>query len=167
VLVSDAATGRRVKQLCAEGGRGQFSPDGRWLAVSVGLGGIQLWRVEGWQPAGDLPGNSCAFTHDGAMVATGVGLGEVRLVACDTGREVARLEMPDQTPLEPVAFTPDGATLIARAPGLGLLLAFDLRGLRAELKPLDLDWGWPDFVPDPAPADPAVAPAPWQVMGAD
>jgi WD40 repeat protein/tetratricopeptide (TPR) repeat protein len=165
VVVSDAATGRRVKQLCAQGGGGRFSPDGRWFAVGFGQGSGQLWRVEGWEPAGDLPGRYCAFTRDSAMAAVGVGFGEVRFIACDTGREVARLEVPDQTPLEPVAFTPGGGELIVRAPHFGSLLAFDLRGLRADLKPLDLDWAWPDFLPEPAPANPAGAPAPWQVVG--
>jgi WD40 repeat protein len=161
VIVSEAATGRFVKELCDQGGTGRFSPDGRWLAAGPWQGdGSRLWRVEGWEPACELPSRFCAFTADGRMVAAGAGFGEVRLIACDTGREVARLEVPDQTPLEPVAFTPDGATLIARAAGLNLLLAFDLRGLRADLKPLDLDWAWPDFPPDPAPAGPAGAPAP-------
>jgi WD40 repeat protein/tetratricopeptide (TPR) repeat protein/tRNA A-37 threonylcarbamoyl transferase component Bud32 len=167
VIVSEAATGRRVKQLCADGGEGQFSPDGRWLAVSPSSGGAQLWRVEGWQPAGELPGKPCAFTRDGAMVAVAGSFGEVHLIACDTGREVARLEAPAQTRLEPVGFTPDGGDLVTRAPDLTLLLAFDLRGLRADLKPLGLDWEWPDFPPERAPADPAGAPTPWQVVGAE
>jgi WD40 repeat protein len=165
VVVSEAATGRRVKQLCAEGGSGQFSPDGRWLAVCLGWSGGQLWRVEGWEPAGDLPGNSCAFTRDEDMVAVGDSLGAVRLIACDTGREVARLEGPAQTRLAPVGFTPDGGDLVARALDLNLLLAFDLRHLRADLKPLDLDWDWRDFPPGPRPPAPADAPAPWQVVG--
>jgi WD40 repeat protein/tetratricopeptide (TPR) repeat protein len=167
VEVSDAATGLRVKQLCAQGGWGLFSPDGRWLAISPWTGNGRLWRVEGWEPAGDLPGQQFAFTRDGAMVAVGSdSFGEVRLIACDTGREVARLEVPDQTGLEPVAFTPDGGELIVKAAGVRLL-AFDLRGLRADLKALDLDWDWPDFPLAPAPADPAGAPTPWQVVGAE
>jgi hypothetical protein len=60
-----------------------------------------------------------------------------RLVDLESGRELVRLEDPDQNTRSPV-FSPDGAELIAWGPA-GFRV-WDLRMIRAELAKLGLDW---------------------------
>ncbi|HEY8504355.1 MAG TPA: tetratricopeptide repeat protein, partial [Gemmataceae bacterium] len=78
-----------------------------------------------------------------------------RLVELDTGRELARLEDPEQTG-GPAVFSPDGTRLIATA--RDGLRVWDLRRIRAELGKLGLDWDAP-----PYPGAPAEPPAPLEI----
>jgi hypothetical protein len=100
-----------------------------------------------------LAGEHFAFTSDDRLVAVGEGYGVVRLLECETGREVARLEVADQTRLSPRAFAPDGGTLYAVGIENRLLYIWDVRLLRARLKALDADQDWPEL-PPAAPAGP-------------
>jgi WD40 repeat protein/tetratricopeptide (TPR) repeat protein len=165
VTVSDAGTGRQVKHLLEQGGWAVFSPDGHWLAVAAFTGGGRLWCVDGWEPGADLGERYFAFGPDSQLVAVGGGYGVLRLLECATGREVARLEVAEQTQLFPCHFTPDGGRLLVEAYELKSILAWDLRALRAELKGLDLDWDWPEF--PPAPVTPVAGPDKIEVLGAD
>jgi Tfp pilus assembly protein PilF len=70
-----------------------------------------------------------------------------RLVELATGRELARLEDPEQL-IGQAALTPDGTKLVVTAPN-GLRV-WDLRRVREELKKLDLDWDAPPYPPAPA-----------------
>src|SRR5262249_15254729 len=68
--------------------------------------------------------------------------GVYRLVDLAKGRELARLEDPEQN-TGPAAFTPDGTKLIVTSrDGLHV---WDLRGIRQELAKLDLDWDAPPY----------------------
>jgi WD40 repeat protein len=145
-----------VGGLCSVG----FSSDGHWLAT--GGGGCRLWKVDTWEegptvaPPGE--GGAFAFTPDGRVLALDAGLSQVRLVEVDSGAELARLTVPEQTRVAPTCFSPDGAQLVAVGTESQLLYIWDLRALRAELKTLRLDWDRDDYPP----AVPA-APSPLRV----
>jgi WD40 repeat protein len=154
--VWDAQSGQAVKDFSLAAGCGVvFSPDGRWLLTNGG--GCRLWKVDTWEegprvaPPGE--GGGVAFTPDGGVLALEAGLSQVRLVEVDSGAEIARLTVPEQTRVGPACFAPDGAQLVAVGTDSNLLYIWDLRALRAELKKLDLDWDGDDYPPlaNPAP----------------
>jgi hypothetical protein len=84
----------------------------------------------------------CAFTCDGGLLAVQDGPGIVRLVVPATGKEVARLTAPVDTPLIPCCFTRDGAQLIALGEDRGVHI-FDLAAIRRQLREIGLDWEEP------------------------
>jgi WD40 repeat protein len=152
--VWDAQSGRAVKDfpvggLCQVG----FSLDGRWL-LSTG-GGFRLWKVGSWEEGPSLaqPNSGFAFTPDSRVLALAGGFSQLRLVEVDSGAEIARLTVPEQTRVGPLCFSPDGTQLVATGTESQLLYIWDLRALRAELKELGLDWDRPDY-PPAAPATP-------------
>jgi serine/threonine protein kinase/WD40 repeat protein len=163
--VWDAQTGNHVVDLPV-GERIWFSPDSRWL-VNQCLG-FRIWKVGTWEegPAlgGAVGGFGCAFSADGSLMALGDEPGVIRLVAPETGREVARLTIPEQTRLWPQCFTPDGTKLTAVGMETQELYVFDLRAIRAGLKEIGLDWDQPEFPPEDHEADGIHFPEPIQVQ---
>jgi serine/threonine protein kinase/WD40 repeat protein/tetratricopeptide (TPR) repeat protein len=141
VNVYEAATGRRVWQSPADRhDYCRFSPDGRWL-VTENDGG-RAYAVGTWKPGPRLgPGTPWDVSRDG-LVVLGLPDGVYRLVELATGRELARLEDPDQTAGAAV-FTPDGTRLVVNA--RDGLRVWDLRRIRAELVKLGLDWDLPAY----------------------
>jgi serine/threonine protein kinase/WD40 repeat protein len=143
VIVHDAATGARAWQSPADQIVGYccFSPDGRWLLTEGG----RTYHVGTWEPGPRLgPGSPWDTTAD--MVVMSQDRGIYRLVELTTGRELARLEDPEQTAGQAV-FSPDGTKLVIEA-GNGLRV-WDLRRLRASLDELGLDWDAPPFPRNP------------------
>jgi len=68
-----------------------------------------------------------------------------------------RLSDPNDDRPAALAFTPDGARLVAADARARLCHVWDLRALRAGLKAVGLDWDAPPFPPPPAgDAPPAV-----------
>jgi WD40 repeat protein len=145
VNVYEAATGRRAWQSPADGhDYCRFSPDGRWL-VTESDGG-RAFAVGTWERGASLgPGRPWDVSPDSRLVVLGQTDGVYRLVELATGRELARLEDPEQT-AGAAAFTPDGTRLVVAA--TDGLRVWDLRRLRSELAQLGLDWDWPSY---PAP----------------
>jgi hypothetical protein len=96
----------------------------------------------------------------------------------ESGEEVARVTGPQPMTYTPVCFSPDGTRLVAMGAREEALYVWDLRLIRAELKPIGLDWKWPDFkeeAPDtrgrfrltvdtgmPAPQGSSATSPPWQ-----
>jgi eukaryotic-like serine/threonine-protein kinase len=156
--VWDARTGRAIKDfhtagICLVG----FSPDNRWLLTRGG--GFRLWRVGTWEEGSTLHdeaglGGWFAFSPDGKTLALTGSMGQVRLVETDTGREIARLTVPEQTNVRPYCFSPDGTKLAATGSESQLLYLWDLRVLRAGLKELGLDWDQPAYPPAGPPPGP-------------
>jgi hypothetical protein len=140
--VYDAASAQPVWKLCGTLDiRGRFSSDGRWLATDADGG--RLYTAGTWEPGPQLgPGTPWDITSELAVL--GVKNGIYRLVKLPTGRELARLEDPEQND-GPAAFTPDGTKLVVVAKN-GLCI-WDLRRIRAELAKLDLDWEAPAYPP--------------------
>jgi tetratricopeptide (TPR) repeat protein len=87
------------------------------------------------------------FRPDGKLMARESGQGAVRLLGAAGGRELARLEAPDQGRCAFTTFSPDGRYLVATNGDFPALHVWDLCELRRQLKEFDLDW---DAPPDPA-----------------
>jgi hypothetical protein len=144
-----AATGRLEKAFtvgstCLVG----FSPDGRWFVTQSSS--LRLWRTGTWEerPPRPVPGDGqgWAFSADSRLLAL-AGHGRVRLVRPDTGAEVARLALPEQTTFWPLGFTPDGAELLVQGEDTEDVHVWDLRLIRAQLADLGLDWDDPPLPP--------------------
>jgi tetratricopeptide (TPR) repeat protein len=120
-----------------------FSPDGRWLMTTSG--GCRLWEVGSWKEGPKLGGAYGCFSADGRLLAVQALAGAVRLVRPESGTELARLEAPEQTPLAPHCFTPDGTRLIAHGMETRALHVWDLRLIRKGLTRLGLDWDAPPY----------------------
>jgi len=146
--VWDARTGSHLADLPVAGlCPVAFSPDGKWLAT--GGGGVRLWEVGTWRPGPVVSGpnhTGFAFACDSRVLAVQDDPGIVRLVVPETGKELARLTAPVDTPLWPRCFTPDGTQLIA--PGLDRAVhIFDLAAIRRQLGEIGLDWDLPPYPP--------------------
>jgi WD40 repeat protein len=152
--VWDARDGRHVEDLSVGGlGFVQFSPDNKWLLTTSE--GPRLWSVGTWEEGPRLGGTPLspwgAFSHDSKLLALGDAPGVVRLLVTDTGVEIARLTVPEQTRLIPSSFTADGTRLLAVGMETTDLYIFDLSAIRAGLAELDLDWDAPPLPATPAP----------------
>jgi hypothetical protein len=66
-----------------------------------------------------------------------------------TGKTIAKLEDPFGDRSTWMTFTPDAAKLIVVAGYADAVHIWDLRAIRAGLKPMGLDWDWPEFPPVP------------------
>jgi WD40 repeat protein len=89
-----------------------------------------------------------SFSPDGQLLVWESGEGALRLLDTTTGRQLARLESPDEGRCHYITFSPDGRFLISRNLDSQLLHVWDLHELRRQLKDLGLDWNPP---PDPTP----------------
>src|SRR4029077_10615488 len=90
----------------------------------------------GWGGTGPMP----EFTPDSRLLAWESGEGALRLLSTASGREVARLESPDQGRCGYTTFSPDGKFLITINSDYTAIHVWDLHTLRQQLKELDLDW---------------------------
>jgi WD40 repeat protein len=115
-----------------------FSPDSQ-LLVTDNNG--RAYAVGTWEPGRHLgPGIPWDVSPDSRFVVLGQEDGVYRLVELATGRELARLEDPDQH-AGAALFSPDGTRLVvATKDGLRV---WDLRRIGAELANLGLDWELP------------------------
>jgi WD40 repeat protein len=146
----DADDGRLVKDLPSSGSCGvRFSPDGKWL-VAATEGRCRLLAVGTWEEKLNLGRDSwsCVFSPDGRMLALAGEPGVIHLVELVSGQEYVRIDAPEQTRLNLVAFTRDGAQLIALGSESQALHVWDLRAIRRQLKALNLDWDAPEYPPE-------------------
>jgi serine/threonine-protein kinase len=148
VNVYETATGRLAWQSPADGRYYcRFSRDGKWLLTHNDGG--RSYASDTWEPGPRLgPGTPWDLSPDGRLAVVGQGGGIYRLVERATGRELARLEDPDQVQAAAV-FTPDGARLVIG--GEDGLRVWDLRAIRRQLKTMGLDWEADDYPPEPPP----------------
>jgi tetratricopeptide (TPR) repeat protein len=121
-------------------------------------GGCRLWEVGSWKAGPKVGGESGCFSPDGRLLAVEDSAGAIRLARPESGRELARLQAPEQTQLSPQCFTPDGAQLIALGAETRAFHVWDLRLIRNGLTRLGLDWDAP-----PCPEAAGGAPSPLEV----
>jgi serine/threonine protein kinase/tetratricopeptide (TPR) repeat protein len=138
--VYETATGRLVWR-APRNAMCRFSPDGHWLLTNADGG--RAYTVGTWEPGPQLgAGRPWTVSSDGKLVVMGLPSGIYRLVELRTGRELARLEDPDQLS-GPAVFTPDGTRLVMAAQDS--LRVWDLRKIRKRLEELGLDWDAPAY----------------------
>jgi Flp pilus assembly protein TadD/WD40 repeat protein len=147
VKVWEASTGRLITVLPIEHSTiPLFSADGSWLHDTGNLDRHSWYwcKVGTWQPKA-VPRPSGLLAPDGRLLACRAGYGEILLVNFETGKEMARLSITDQTQLEPRDFSPDGAWLYARGIESRQLYRWDLRLIRSQLAELGLDMDLPPY----------------------
>lgn len=156
----EAATGKKVWQSPEGHGTRCFSLDSRFLLTSSDLRS-RVIALGSWEPGPDLgPGAIMDATADNALAVL-TGRGVYRLVEMATGREIARLEDPDQQ-VGLAQFTTDGTKLVAQT-SKGVRV-WDLRRIRQELVKLGLDW---DAPPYPSAVPEVTQPMEVQIVGAE
>ncbi len=153
--VWEAATGKLITVLPIEASTQPiFSADGNWLHTTNPTNRSPYWcKVGTWQPKA-VPCPSGLLAPDGRLLACQAGYGEILLVNFETGKEMARLSIPEQTRLAPRDFSPDGAWLYASGFESRQLYRWDLRVLRSQLAELGLDI---DLPPYPEPTEPRMS----------
>jgi eukaryotic-like serine/threonine-protein kinase len=121
-----------------------FSPDGRWLATTMG-NELRLWTVGEWREGPRFEGGALCFSPDGRLLAYAEPAGAVRLVEAETGRLVASLDNPQQSPSKHGTFSADGSRLILTGEASDATHVWDLRLIRHGLIAMGLDWDWPSL----------------------
>ncbi len=151
-LIWEIRSGKIVRELPgAMPANVAFSPDNKWLVTSDGRQ-CCVWKVGSWerlhsferQGAGDLPG-PIAITRDGRLAAVAHSRRAVRLVDTTTWQQLATLAPPDPEELSDLRFSPDGS-LLATVSSYAIHL-WDLRSIRRQLAPMQLDWDLPPLPP--------------------
>jgi WD40 repeat protein len=125
-----------------------FSPDSKWLGTYGGV--FRLWSTNTWEekPGPIIGRGLLAFTADGKQMAVEVQRGLLALVEVESGRELARLEDPNQDGTSSMVFSRDGSRLVAvNMSDSGTIHVWDLRAIREQLKELGLDWHAPPLPP--------------------
>jgi COMPASS component SWD3 len=169
VRIWDVSSGQDVHATAAGRASGlAFSPDNRWLLIHRDT--LDLREIGTWQPSPPLPfaggqmitGAGC-FSRDGRLLAIVVNQIEVHLFDLKSWKTIGRLRGQIETPMNGLAFSPDGRHLCA-ASARGRLRIWDLAEIRNRLAESDLDWDLPplDFLPAPdsAPLELIRVPAP-------
>lgn len=112
--------------------------------------GGRLYSAGSWKPGPKL-GPGAPYDSTTELAVLGQSNGIYRLVELATGRELAKLEDPEQNS-GPAALTEDGTKLVTRAKN-GMRV-WDLRRIREGLMELGLDWEAPCFAPEKKPPSP-------------
>jgi hypothetical protein len=145
----------QVAHLAIEGSANVvFSPDGKWLMTAAPC---RLWAVGTWHEAWQTGGEGLCFSPDSRLAVVKDANRVLRLVEVETARTLARLERPDLSPGETLAFSPDGSRLVVCT--VRAVHAWDLRAIRRRLTEMGLDWDAPAYSDDD-PASPTLPPLP-------
>jgi WD40 repeat protein len=133
-----------------------FSPDGKWL-VTCWLGEFRFYRVGDWskraysirRKLSSSQQAPVAFTRDGRIAAIAASRYIIQLVRLPPDglrrpEMISTLESPDHSPLEILAFSPDGRHLAAATINQTVQL-WNLARLRNGLAELVLARDWPEY----------------------
>ena len=143
-LAQDRAVGLETKVA--------FTPDSRELILEEGSE-FHFVNVETLETSrrlkreiGLFPGH-VAFSPDEKLMAMEIAPAVIHLKEVVTGRTVAQLEDPFGDRSNMLLFTHDGTKLIVLSTYASAIHVWDLRAIRSRLKPMGLDWDWPEFMP--------------------
>jgi len=127
-----------------------FTPDSQELIIERGSE-FHFVNVETLETSrrlrreiGLYPGN-VAFSPDGKLMAMEMAPAVIHLKEFSTGRTVAQLEDPFGDRSNMISFTHDGTRLVVMSTYASAIHVWDLRAIRSRLKPMGLDWDWPEF----------------------
>jgi serine/threonine protein kinase/WD40 repeat protein/tetratricopeptide (TPR) repeat protein len=154
-----------------------FSPDGSGLVScthSAAGAAYHFWHVGTWdldrridQERSGSAVEPPAFTGDGRLMAMGIAPDQVLLADAASGLELARLTTLQPVNPTPLGFSPDGTKLVAGTnQKTGLI--WDLRRIRQQLAPLNLDWDAPPYASERSASEasrPVPPPRPVRVVG--
>jgi WD40 repeat protein len=157
VAMYDAATHSKLRTLQPTGtdeviDQPRFSPDGRWLFTLTPPARLatytrpwaSLWDATTGAKRHDLTGEAhaacSAFDPAGEVLAVGHEDGAVRVWRVETGEELFRWRPAGTKPVRRLAFTADGADLVAVVEGSADLPVLRLGVLRRELAAIGLGW---------------------------
>jgi serine/threonine protein kinase/WD40 repeat protein/Tfp pilus assembly protein PilF len=118
-----------------------FSPDGRWLAVDSD--GHALFETTNWTlhtRLSRVATGSLTFSPDSRVAVYDDNAESLIMADVESGRELARLEDPEQARARRTEFTPDGSSLVVTLVDRPYLRVWDLRAIRRRLAALRLDW---------------------------
>jgi serine/threonine protein kinase/WD40 repeat protein len=137
-----------------------FSPDGQWLFDNHG----NRWRAGDWAeaPRRFARGDNIACAPDMRLAAISQ-LGFILLVNPDTGKEIARLDDPQQDSHLSLTFNADGTLLFGSTNDSFCVHVWDLRRIRDGLKGLSLDWDGLPYPPAATAAATDVCPVPLEI----
>jgi len=152
-----------------------FTPDSQELILAR-ASEFQFVKVEALETSRQLareiglyPSN-VAFSSDGKLMAMEMAPAVIHFMEAASGRTLAQLEDPFGDRSDAIFFSRDGTKLIVVSSYAAAIHVWDLRAIRAGLKPMGLDWDWPEFPSVSAfegnRASPARAPLQLQVIGA-
>lgn len=150
----DGRTGRRIASLQVPLADALFlalSPDGNWVALTLGEDGFLLCsvpeRTSRRLAAHFDQGKWAAFSPDSRLLATASSDATIKLWAVASGRELATLR-GHLTEVSAVAMAPDGRTLVSIEQQQGLRF-WDLPTLReVAVIPMPAAGSWLGFAPD-------------------
>lgn len=86
-----------------------------------------------------------AYSPDGKLMAVEMSPAVVHLIEASSARTVAQLEAPFRDRADALSFSRDGTKLVVVSTYSAAVHVWDLRAIRARLKPMGLDWDWPAF----------------------
>jgi len=126
-----------------------FSPDSKDLVISS-PGQFRFWDLETLKPRlifnhEVLYPSHPAFSSDQKLMAMEMSPGILELKEVATGHTIAKLENPFRDRSTWIAFNSGGTQLIVASRYSRTIHLWDLAKLRAGLKPMGLDWQWPEF----------------------
>jgi WD40 repeat protein/Flp pilus assembly protein TadD len=135
-----------------------FSPDGRFL-ITTSRAETRVWQVETWKHLhtlshglGALGPRGHAFTADGRLLALATSPWQIEMVETNSFASLATLVSPDVSPIDLLAFSPDGGQLAVTAGANAH--TWELRPIAARLEEMGLKWALPRTGPAPPAAPP-------------
>ncbi len=152
VKLWNARTGDKVHEWTASRTSVTFTPDSRFLVLDLGhefrfhnvTSRELVLRIS--RDVAMHPG-FITFAPAAGLMALELAPGVLHLKEIATGRTVARLEDPHGDRAAWMKLASDAGRLAVVANYAHTVHVWDLRAIRGRLKPMNLDWDWPEFSP--------------------
>ncbi|MFO0843753.1 MAG: hypothetical protein U0797_15390 [Gemmataceae bacterium] len=146
VQIWQASDGKPLLTLPGNGGRPEFSLDGRRLVVWGDP--CELWAVETWERQRTFSKGRGVISPDSRWVARDEGNGTIYLERLEDGLELGKLDAPQPGVSKELLLTSDGSRLIDVKQGSNASIhVWDLRLIGQRLRERGLGPHWPTFPP--------------------